>query len=37
MIPIYFMGHNVIEIIGGDKSIIVQISLDEHFLNLFVS
>ena len=34
LLPINFVGHDVVEIVGGDKSIIIEISLEEHMVNL---
>ena len=36
-IPINFVGHDVIEVILGDESIVVKVSLNEDFFNFFVS
>ena len=37
LIPINFVGHDVVEIISSDKSIVIKIGFDKHFLNLLVS
>ena len=36
LIPINFVGHDVVEIISGDKSIVIQISLGENVLNFII-
>ena len=30
------MGHDIVEIIRGDESIVIEIGLREHFLQLFI-
>lgn len=36
LFPIYFVGEDVVEVIGGDKSIIIEVGLDEDLFNFFI-
>lgn len=37
LFPVNFVGHDVVEIVSSDESIIVQISLGEDVLNFIIS
>ena len=37
LLPVYLVGHDVVEVIGGDKSIIIEISLVEYVVPLVIA
>jgi hypothetical protein len=36
LFPIYFVGEDVVEVVSGDKTIVIEIGLNENLLDFFV-
>lgn len=36
-VPVYFVGHDVVEILGSDESVFVEVSFIEHVLVLLLA
>lgn len=36
LLPIYFVGEDVVEVVGSDESVVIEVGLHEDLLNLLV-